>query len=103
MTDRRNAGRPPRDGTGGGRRGSATGAVYRGAQSLATRRSAPVISGGTSTPSSDNTVGPTSQSAAPLLTSGWASPSISTNGTGLVVWAVCGPPVAVSIICSQLP
>ena len=29
--------------------------------------------------------------------------STSTKGTGLVVCAVCGPPVSGSIICSQLP
>ena len=34
---------------------------------------------------------------------GASPPVTATKGTGLVVWAVWGPPVAGSIIISQLP
>src|ERR1019366_3377898 len=69
----------------------------------ARRRSRPVISAGWSTPSMPRIVGPTSQSAPPSR-SGTTSPlATCRNGTGFVVCAVCGPPVAGSIIISQFP
>src|SRR5262249_32699939 len=63
----------------------------------------PVISGGFSMPSNSNIVGATSSSEPPSrkVPLNWGSQRM--NGTGLVVWAVCGPPPAGSIICSQLP
>ena len=48
-------------------------------------------------------VGPTSHSAPPLRKPCWPLSSTIRNGTGLVVCAVWGPPVAGSIIISQLP
>jgi hypothetical protein len=66
------------------------------------RRSRPVISGGGSMPSRRSTVGPTSPRAPPAR-SAVVSARTATSGTGLVVWAVCGPPVSGSSICSQLP
>src|SRR6267143_2294329 len=69
-------------------------------------RSRPVISCGGSIPSSCKIVGPTSRSEPPARRApsfcGAPAPTI-TSGTGFVVWAVCGPPVAGSIISSQLP
>src|SRR2546427_9908802 len=69
-------------------------------------RSRPVISFGGSIPSSCKIVGPTSRSEPPARRApscfGAPAPTI-TSGTGLVVWAVWGPPVAGSIISSQLP
>src|SRR6266566_5858533 len=69
-------------------------------------RSRPVISFGGSIPSSCKIVGPTSRSEPPARRApsccGAPAPT-STSGTGLVVWAVWGPPVAGSIISSQLP
>src|SRR6266566_4953225 len=63
-------------------------------------RSRPVISFGGSIPSSCKIVGPTSRREPSCF--GAPAPTI-TSGTGLVVWAVWGPPVAGSIISSQLP
>src|SRR5512146_1492461 len=69
-------------------------------------RSTPVISRGCSRPSSVNRVGPTSHSAPPErngLSPSGSTGSTTTKGTGLVVCAVCGPPVSGSIIISQFP
>ena len=66
------------------------------------RRSRPVMSSGGSTPRSPSTVGATSRREPPLRR-GASPPVTATKGTGLVVWAVWGPPVAGSIIISQLP
>src|SRR6266567_8248569 len=67
-------------------------------------RSRPVISFGGSIPSSCKIVGPTSRSEPPVRRCHLGAPSPTmTNGTGFVVCAVCGPPVAGSIISSQLP
>ncbi len=53
-------------------------------------------------PSRASTVGPTSESDPPLR-SAPAPARTATKGTGLVVWAVCGPPVSGSTIISQFP
>ena len=68
------------------------------------RRSVPVISFGSSTPSIPSTVGEISRSD-PLgfSVNCLAFSETTINGTGLVVCAVCGPPVAGSIIISALP
>src|SRR5258705_10042579 len=69
-------------------------------------RSRPVISFGGSIPSNCKIVGPTSRSEPPPRSWFVPAPSLPptiTNGTGFVVWAVWGPPVAGSIISSQLP
>src|SRR2546426_3211173 len=50
-----------------------------------------------------SSVGPTSQSAPPCRKGPFASSPTMSNGTGFVVWAVCGPSVVGSIISSQLP
>src|SRR5438105_14809834 len=69
-------------------------------------KSRPVISRGGSIPSSCKIVGPTSRSEPPARKApsrcGAPAPTM-TRGTGFVVCAVCGPPVAGSIISSQLP
>src|SRR6188768_847037 len=65
-------------------------------------RSRPVISVGGSSPSSRNTVGATSRREPPARRLAACVPT-ATNGTGLVVWAVCTPPVAGSIIISLFP
>src|SRR5262245_13356356 len=64
----------------------------------------PVISFGTARPMIVNAVGITSASRPPSRSfkSRNASP-YRYSGTGYVVCDVCGPPVAGSIICSQLP
>src|SRR5205085_890350 len=66
-------------------------------------KSRPVIPRGCSSPSSCMTVGPTSRSDPPLRKGFTPFESTTTKGTGLVVCAVCGPPVSGSIIISQLP
>src|SRR5580658_2847711 len=65
-------------------------------------RSRPVISLGCGTPNSPNMVGAISCKA-PWPRRGRRSSSTTMNGTGLMVWYVCGPFVTGSIIISALP
>src|SRR6185312_1068102 len=65
-------------------------------------KSTPVISAGCSRPSIARSVGPTSQRAPPERSGESPAPTVM-KGTGLVVCAVCGPPVSGSIISSQFP
>src|SRR3954470_1173680 len=65
-------------------------------------RSRPVISAGGSIPRSPSTVGATSRREPPVRSDVAPAPT-ATRGTGLVVCAVCTPPVAGSIIISQFP
>src|SRR5262252_4153566 len=68
------------------------------------RKSCPVISFGCSKPSMPNTVGEMSCNEPPGRRASVDAFSLTTmNGTGFVVCAVCGPPVAGSIIISALP
>ena len=69
-----------------------------------TRRSPPVIWFGCSIASRPSIVGEISRRLPPSRTPiPRPSPVTRRRGTGLVVWAVCGPPVAGSISISALP
>jgi hypothetical protein len=63
-------------------------------------RLAPVISGGGARPISARSVGARSASCPASRSRAPAGPPTSTTGTGFRVWAVCGPPLAGSIIVS---
>ena len=68
------------------------------------RKSVPVISFGSFTSSIPRMVGEISRNDPPdFSVNCFAFAETTMNGTGLVVCAVCGPPVAGSIISSALP
>src|SRR5258708_32650866 len=67
-------------------------------------RSVPVISFGSGIPNIPKIVGEISRNEPPgFRVNRFAFSATTTNGTGFVVCAVCGPPVAGSIIISALP
>ena len=75
----------------------------KGGADHASSRLRPVISSGCGSPISASTVGARSAKRPPARNLASAGPPTRITGTGLVVWAVCGPPVAGSIMVSQLP
>src|SRR3984893_17762511 len=67
------------------------------------RRSCPVMSAGADSPRIPSIVGAISRRAPPDAYLSLSFSVTQINGTGFVVWYVCGPPPAGSIIVSALP